>query len=186
MEGHWVQLKEDKAYEINIDSYPYEIRRIGKVKPIKKGNKNGYKIVNLNRKSYYLHRIIANNFIDNPNNDIFVDHINGLKFDYRINNLRWVSRTENNRNRTFYKGVKYQFVDELEEHAITIDKVNDWYFEDYYLVDDEILYYDGVKYRYLGKYAHGKQWNVSMIDIYGVQRSITKYQIEKALNITIE
>ena len=47
-----------------------------------------------------LHRLLALTFIDNPENHTEVDHINRDKRDNRIENLRWVSRSNNNYNMT--------------------------------------------------------------------------------------
>ena len=45
-----------------------------------------------------LHRIVAETFIPNPFNKPEVDHINGIRTDNNVCNLRWVTRTENNNN----------------------------------------------------------------------------------------
>ena len=54
---------------------------------------------NKNKKNFGIHRLIALHFIDNPNNYEIVDHINQNKTDNRIENLRWVNHSGNNRNR---------------------------------------------------------------------------------------
>lgn len=59
--------------------------------------KNGsrYLYVNINRKLYLVHRIIAKTFIENPNNLPQVNHKNGVKSDPRVENLEWCSRKYN-------------------------------------------------------------------------------------------
>lgn len=60
---------------------------------------NGYwrvKLCNGNtQKEYFLHRLIAQAFIPNPDNKPEINHINGIKTDNRIENLEWVTRSEN-------------------------------------------------------------------------------------------
>ena len=51
-------------------------------------------------KKFYIHKLVAETFIKNyDNNKICIDHINRLRDDNRQENLRWVSYSENNKNR---------------------------------------------------------------------------------------
>lgn len=50
-----------------------------------------------------VHRLVAEAFIDNPQNKPIIDHKNNNKYDNNVNNLRWVSQQENLWNKP-YKG----------------------------------------------------------------------------------
>ena len=72
------------------------------LQPTFKGDR--YYAVNLNRydgskKRWVLvHRLVAEAFIPNPEGKPEVDHINGLKWDSRAENLRWATHKENLNN----------------------------------------------------------------------------------------
>ena len=73
-----------------IDNY------IKNIKP----NCSGYQTICVNGKRYPLHRIIADLFCDGKSIEKkIVDHINGIRDDNRSENLRWVTSSENNKNR---------------------------------------------------------------------------------------
>lgn len=56
-------------------------------------------------KFVHLHRLLAQHFIPNPENKREVNHINGDKHDNRIENLEWVTSSEN-RQHAFNTGLK--------------------------------------------------------------------------------
>lgn len=60
--------------------------------------KDGYKTIHLNNNTYRVHRLVAETFLSNPENKPEIDHINRIPYDNRIENLRWATRSENNRN----------------------------------------------------------------------------------------
>lgn len=77
-------------------------QRREKIKP--QTHKDGYVMVRLfNQKNecgvlIKVHRLVAEAFIPNPENKPYIDHINAVRDDNRIENLRWVTHKENMNN----------------------------------------------------------------------------------------
>ena len=71
---------------------------------------DGYQKVNVSRPPQYVHRLVAETWIDNPNPNYYtqVNHINGDKDDNSVENLEWVTPSENHRHayRTGLREVK--------------------------------------------------------------------------------
>lgn len=72
-------------------------------------NCNGYKVINISKKSYKLHRIIAMLFLGLDINDTKkeIDHIDGNKNNNELSNLRVVNHQQNTFNFTKAKGYWY-------------------------------------------------------------------------------
>lgn len=103
---------------IVLNSKNIEIKIKGKVLK-QKSDKDGYKLVNLNvtgkgKITFKIHRLVALHFIENDCKEkTQVNHKNLIKNDNRVENLEWVTQTENQRHARRNKkwnrwGVKYE------------------------------------------------------------------------------
>ena len=87
MSTEFVPLHANNRFEI-CTSYPYMIRN-NVYTASETLNGCGYPIVKLGGKIYFKHRLVAEQFIPNPDNKRIVRHINGDRTDYHIDNLYW-------------------------------------------------------------------------------------------------
>ena len=89
----------------------YQVSNLGRFKSLPRNTKNqykykerilklsedkdGYLLVNLNRKTFRSHVIVAQTFIKNDDNKPQINHIDGNKKNNNVDNLEWVTNREN-------------------------------------------------------------------------------------------
>lgn len=130
-------ILEFPKYEISNLGNCRNIKRLNILKPqltkkvyyqygLQKINEDGKRI----EKHQYQHRLIAMYFIDNPYNKTDVDHIDGNPSNNNIENLRWVTKSENLRNQkkatnktSNYKGISYDKSRNKWRSVIEVNKI---------------------------------------------------------------
>lgn len=108
---------------MEVKNYPnYLIHKNGTIEKIK-GHKKGIMKMNPNhdgylrlgltnesgQKKFYVHRLLAQHYIRNPNNYTEVDHIDINPLNNDISNLRWCDHSTNTMNRRIFKNNKSGF-----------------------------------------------------------------------------
>ena len=152
-------LNDYPNYEI-ATTYPFVVRN-KKTKHILKENiyhsmgSDGYPRIKINDKIIRKHILIAKQFIPNDDKENLteVDHINHDRTDYHIENLRWVSHSDNQKNRikSTSGNITYEYVDKIPDDAIAVNHYNNYEFEFYYYSEstDKFYFYNGYQYKIL-------------------------------------
>jgi hypothetical protein len=114
----------------------YEVSNMGKVKNVKTDKTltamdcRGYSQVGLynkGRKYFLVHRLVLQSFLPNDDDKLECNHKNHIKTDNRLENLEWVSKSQNTRFRkkwkssSTYKGVSWNKRDNVWQVNCNID-----------------------------------------------------------------
>jgi hypothetical protein len=143
----------------------YEVSSAGQVRNTSTGlvlkpqlGKKGYYMIGLSKngkkKTFTIHKLVATAFLgDSEGRE--VDHKDRNRQNDSVENLRYCSRSENNKNKTGNKGVIYEYIKELPEDAVPLVSYdrgcpgypNIYTFEFIYYWDEFLYFYNGVEYR---------------------------------------
>lgn len=165
-----------------IDGYDkYEVSNLGNVRNkntgviLKQSISTGYYKVSLSvngkSKGLLVHRLIALHFIPNPQNKKLVDHINRIRTDNSINNLRWATPSENQMNKSILKNNK------STKTGVYYDKhINRWLVK---------MYINGIQ-KHIGNYlnfedaviARKEQENIHYQEFQAFQNEIDRLEFE--------
>jgi hypothetical protein len=101
-----MEIEGYENYLIYEDGRVFSKKRNKFLKPYFTGSKKYHKVdlfASKKRKCFLIHRLVALQYIPNPENKPQVDHINRDSFDNRKENLRWYSNQENCINKNLWK-----------------------------------------------------------------------------------
>ncbi len=108
----------------------YMVSSYGRVKNNKGRITNGYSkendylVVNINSKGYFIHRLVAYVFIPNPENKPIVNHIDGNKQNPKLDNLEWVTYTENSNHAVLINKIKTKPIIQYDLNMKQINEFN--------------------------------------------------------------
>ena len=118
------QIEGYEDYMIDEDGNVYS-NKSGQVKKLKLKKTRGYLYASLfknkKQKTCYIHRLLYQTFVGNIPEGIEVDHIDRDKTNNKLNNLRLVTRQQNNFNTTA-KGYTWNKVAKKWEAQIMLDR----------------------------------------------------------------
>ena len=122
----------------------------------------GYSFIKLsndvNSKNCCIHKLVAECFLENPDNKPQVDHIDGNKLNNNISNLRFVTRSENGMNRlkaknnnSGYTGICYD-KSHKQFHAQLWIKGKRIHLGYYDLLEDAVISRKNAQDKYFGEF----------------------------------
>ena len=119
------------------DHPKYEVSNIGRVRNKKTGkmlsqslnHPNGYMRVGLDRKHYYVHRLVADSFYDGDHTKMDVNHIDGNKLNNELPNLEWTMKKDNIEHEVI-RVVRCKFCRHWNESSFCKGRPDDFYCAD--------------------------------------------------------
>ena len=173
---NWRSITGYSNYEVSDFG---NVRRTDKNKLLKpRISINGYPRVSLCKdgkvKDFYIHHLVANAFIGPCATNEVVDHCDRDRKNNKLSNIRYVTYSDNNKNKSSYKGIVYEYVDKLPEDFIPFNIYNGNDFENYWYSpsNDKFYFHNGVSFRILHINKNGKYDVFTAIDVDRIPRTV--------------
>jgi hypothetical protein len=129
---------------------------------------NGYCSISLSLNgvatTHYIHQVVATAFIgDSEGREI--DHIDHRRDNNIVANLRYVTKSENQKSKASSRGVAFEYVDNLPEEAIVVEEYGNHRFENLFYVPGaaEFYYFNGVQYKRLHRNVRALDGGISVM-----------------------
>ena len=125
---------------------------------------SGYLFIRLFYKTYYVHRLVANAFIPNPNNLSDVDHIDNNKKNNNISNLQWLSHRDNI--------IKYHESIRPDDYIPIEERTYKNYYNKYY--KRKYYYYNDIRFKTYSELASYLNLTVGQIRLFCKKHNIKR------------
>ena len=159
-EQTWETLRFNNNYEICTE-YPHQIRKKSNHRIIAEHENNcGYILVTITGNSELKHRLIAYQWIENP---------------------EWCTVSTNRSDRLPYQQQQFEYLDEIPDTAIELDSYNGHEYNKYwYDYDSErVIINTRNKFRFVN--SSWRTNSVNLIDIHGHQHMISLNKLQKEM-----
>lgn len=157
------------GYVLRVDYVYYREDGVKQTKKQKKlgGSKltpKGYMRVRLDGKTKFIHQIIAENFIPNPNNLPQINHIDGNKLNNNSNNLEWVTNQENRDHAVKNRLIAYGETAGLTKLTLNQVKEIKYLYSQGNLSQREIAKMFNIGQQNVSMIIRNKTWNLALKD----------------------
>ena len=170
-------------YEIEVEE-PHRIRRIGSDRFVSTfvDVRSGYCKIKLNGRNHQLHRILARHFIPNPDDLQEIDHIDRNPSNNAIENLRWISRRDNLRNRGQYRVRRYEYLNAAPNDITEIRTFNGVDYDENkyffcYELDRVVKRFNDHRWQLLAQTPHNGYLIINMCDTNGRRHNIYMHKL---------
>ena len=187
MATNWEEVKNHPLYMISKE-YPHVIKKRTEMFPSKvTRNNSGYQTVSIDGQSYCLHRIIAEQWLPNPDNLKEVNHKNHIRNDNRLENLEWISKSDNRKDRIKYQKQKVEFIDELPDSAVELVQYGGFEYDRYWFDYEmqRVVIHSRNRWRLMNISDAGVK-SISLTDINGKQHTLSWSKFLKEMMRRIE